>query len=177
MPGTDFVSIINAIEKSIGTPYPTVITPPVESTAFDSLSNFLRNTPTRKVFLVNHSGGDYEYDENMSIEQEIDLDIANNALFLALRSEMEMDFGVAGNDTPAGILLMETNPDDCSKEGQIFDDIEWTPEYEGGAIFSNTDSFETCYWIIDKEILLLQKGKWTGDGNFIQYVLVTITPL
>jgi hypothetical protein len=172
----NITSAIQAIQSSLQSPYPAEITAPIETTAFNSFSNFLRNTPVRKVFLINHTDGDYEYDEDMNMDKEIEMEIANDNVFSETLVACEKVFGRSLGEFPGDIQVSETNYDDNSKEGTVSDGIEWTPEYEGGAVFRNGDSSDTRYWISGKEFIFLQKGKWTGDGNFLLYVLITITP-
>ncbi|HEX2627369.1 MAG TPA: hypothetical protein VHM26_00100 [Chitinophagaceae bacterium] len=173
---SNLTSILEEIQSALQLPYATEVSAPAEATAFNSFSNFLRTTPTRKIFLINHTGGDYEYDEGMNIDKEIEMEIANDAVFSETLIVCENAFGKSLGEFPEDNRVIESNYDDNSKEGNSFDDIEWTPEYEDGAVFRNADSFQTHYWIRQDQFIFLQKGKWTGDGNFIFYVLITITP-
>jgi hypothetical protein len=106
------------------------------------------------------------------------MDITNDNLFNSTLSVADLVFGKYEGEFPADLPnISETNYEDTSRDGEQADDIGWTPEYEGGAIFRNTDSYDLRYWTRDNNFICLQKGKWTGDGNFLLFVLMTISPL
>ncbi|RYG28095.1 MAG: hypothetical protein EOO01_40325 [Chitinophagaceae bacterium] len=178
MPTEELQYFVQTIHSAIDRPYPATVSAPLDTTAFDPLTNFLRNGPARKVFLVNCSGGDYEYDEAMTPAEEARMETENDECFNNLLKAATDVWGEArGEFPPAGMAISETNYADNSHEGQQFDGVEWTPEYAGGALFRNADSLAARYWQQERDVIFTQKGKWTGDGNFLLFVLVTVTPL
>ncbi|MGC4103547.1 hypothetical protein [Ferruginibacter sp.] len=168
---------LEEIKTQLGKSYPAVISSPAEITCNDHLSNFLRNGPARKIFLFNCSGGDHDYDELMTTEMETALEVNNDAMYAAVAEMIVKYFGTpiqAYGQLPADMAA--TDYDDITGEGGISYGIDWTPEYEGGAVFNNADSSTILYWSTSNEYIVLQKGKWSGDGNFLLFTLVTITP-
>ena len=168
--------LLEEITRQVGTDYPPEVTAPAEITYNDHLTNFLRSGPFRKTFLFSWTGGDYEYDENMSLGEEIRMELNNDEIFITVSNRCAALFGKPGLERPDEPIFSVTDHEDSSGELNSYDGVAWTPDYEKGAVFENVDSSDMLYWEAEKEYIILQKGKWTGDGNFLFFVLMTITP-
>jgi hypothetical protein len=167
------------VKQEMGKPYPAVISAPLHDSIITSLTNFLRNGPERKVFLINCEDGDYEYDQKMTQDIEIGMDIRNQECFkITLEAVGKILGPPAKEQLPENMSdVITVDKEDISKEGLRFDDTLWTPEYEGGALYLGEYSGETRYWKIADEFIFLESGSYLGDGDFAYYTLVTITPV
>ncbi|MCF2495701.1 hypothetical protein [Dyadobacter chenhuakuii] len=150
------------------------VSEPIENTGNCNLSNFLRNGPNRKIVIFKYYYGDYEYDELISEDVEISISIANDAIYNTANNLLTKQFGPPQplpihdyNQLPFARIAKEK-----LKENK---DYDWTPEYEGGALFENADDFIFSYWIKKNQYIVLQNGKIWGDGDFTFFVLVTIS--
>ncbi|WP_353722570.1 hypothetical protein [Dyadobacter sp. 676] len=169
-------SLINQVKDLLGVPYPTAVGEPLENTYLSDFTNFLRSGPERKVILFNYECGDYDYDETLSVDDEIKIIAENDGIYdqaqLLITQQLgqplpfeevipfrRSDFDMVQNATGNGI------------------EIEITPEYFGGALFENTDDTTFCCWQKANEYLSLQKGAWWRGGNFFVFSLATITPM
>lgn len=166
---------IGLAKAAMGKPYPTETGKPVEETCNDHLSNFFRNGPNRKVFVLHEAEGDYEYDEEMSIDVEIKMEGESDTIFKSAETMLMTHLGAPLDVPPYSDFAFDASEQELVRDGQRFDNIDWTPEFEGGAIFENADTLDTRCWNLANEYLVLQKGKWTGDGNFALFVVITIT--
>lgn len=167
------------VKKEIGKPYQVVVSEPIENTIITSLTNFLRNGPKRKVFLIFCDGGDYDYDPDMTQDIEIGMDINNNEHFkITLKIATEVLGPPAKEQLPENMdnRVYTVNHEDVSKEGMKFDNELWTPEYEGGALYKGEYTGETRYWETNNEFIFLESAAYLGDGDFAYYTLITITP-
>jgi hypothetical protein len=168
-------TLLISLHAMLDKPYPSRITAPVDSSLSLNLRNFFRERPDRKVAVVFIGSGDYEYDEDMTQDIDIALSIEARQFYKMAGKAISTNHGEPLAKAPVGLLSV--NHDDDSKEGQSFNNEAWSPEYEGGAIFDNADNYDTQHWKIGADVLTLQWGTVTGDGDFDHFVLMTLTPL
>jgi hypothetical protein len=167
-------------ERLLQAPFASSIQLPIDSAQSQNLRNFFRPTPTRKIDVLLIESGDYENEADLTEDTEISYGIAADQMFKAARDALARRYGKALKSAPKGLIQVDTSDppagEATSKEGQIFDDESWTPEYEGGAEFTNGDSGDSRFWRVGSQFLVLQRVRITGDGTFDEVVLITASP-
>lgn len=162
------------VVEILNKPFDGHVGEPIEVSGNGNFSNFLRNGPNRKLVIFNESYGDYEHDESMSDEVEISMSADNDAIYSAAVDLFAKEFGpplplpIESYDE---LPFSRTNFDDSADD----EEGDWTPEYDGGALFENADDFVFEYWNQNNQYIVLQNGKIWGDGDFTFYVLVAIS--
>lgn len=166
-------------QKSLSSPYATIVCPPSSEEICEDVSNFLRNGPYRKICLLFSDSGDYEYDPEMDLETEHEIMAECIATYKQALIFAKSLFGESCARFPPdwSTVYCPDAEDFPEKENAYFDGIPWTIEYEGGPIFQNNDSYEhSCYWEHGNDHIVLQLGKWSGDGNFNYFVAIVASP-
>jgi hypothetical protein len=166
---------IFALQSQLGAPYPEAVTKPIAEALTNTLTNFLRNGPHRKVFVLYQDSGDYQYDPDMTQEAEYGMGAECTAAYKEALVFLEGLFGRRRVGRPAARRsYYEPDSDDFpDKEDQEYDGIVWSPEYEGGPEYTEIDTL--CHWEVNGEYIFLQEGRWTGDDNFEYFTLMTVT--
>ncbi len=167
------------IQELIAMPYPSKTAPTMGISIFAHCDHFFRNTPFRKIIVFNDAAGDYDYDEEMTPDHEIDISIENEKMYketqALLFEELKM-YPFQENEYPSDLDRV-WNYEDETKEGTIIDGEdfeEWTPEYEGG--IHDFDNQYNTIWDLGADYLYLGCGADKGDGNFAYYTFACITP-
>lgn len=160
--------------KLLNKPFQEQVGEPMEIVGSTDFLNFLRNGPNRKLVIFNESYGDYEHEESMSDDVEISIGADNDAIYSAAVDLLTKEFGTP---SPQPVESYDELPFSRIhfKESADVEDGEWTPEYDGGALFENADDFVFEYWHQNNQYIVLQNGKIWGDGDFTFYVLVAIS--
>ncbi len=173
---TELTHALQAFHIQLATPYPIAVTLPVEETIHDDLTNFLRQGPYRRVYQLYSASGDFDYDADLTEDDMYDMEAACNAIYKHALVIAEYLFGKSKDNYPAGShrVFEPVDTDFNHKEDQTFDGIPWSLEYEGGAVYQESDA--TRYWETDSDFIFLQRGRLSGDGNFALFVLLTATP-
>lgn len=165
---------ILALKDQLGAAYPATVTLPVAQVNGDSVSNFMRNGPHRKVFALYTGDGDHECDPDMSQEVECAMESACDRIYKEALVMAEALLGKSrGGFHPWDVYSPDAD-DFIEKHDQAYDGIAWSVEYEGGAVYC--DSHAVRYWDVGGEYVFLQRGKWHGDGNFALFTVMTVTP-
>lgn len=165
---------VSQVVELLNEPFDEHVGEPAEVSGNSNFSNFLRNGPNRKLVIFNESYGDYEHDESMSDDVEISMSADNNAIYSAAVGLLTKEFGTPSpqpvesyDELPFSRIHFDDSAD--------IEDGEWTPEYDGGALFENSDDFVFEYWHQNNQYIVLQSGKIWGDGDFTFYVLAAIS--
>jgi hypothetical protein len=90
---------LNQIVEAISADYPSEIKLPLETSIADSINNFLRPTPYRKIGMIYTEFGDYDYDEDMTESVEFEMEVTCKKLFKELSKELEKILGTATDCT------------------------------------------------------------------------------
>lgn len=166
--------VILALQRQLGSAYPAAVTRPVVQLNGRCITNFLRNGPHRKVFPLYTSDGDHHADPDMSLEAESAMEADCVRVYKEALRIAELLLGQSrGGRQPRDTHSPDAD-DFAEKEGRAFDGIDWSVEYEGGAVYC--DSHAVRYWAVGDEYVFLQRGKWHGDGNFALFTVMTVTP-
>lgn len=165
---------VSEVIALLNVPFEQQVGEPAEISGDNSLTNFLRSGPNRKIVIFNYSYGDYEYDESMSQEIEISIEIENKSIYSTAFDLMKKEFGAP---LPQPVESYEELPFTriAFEDSTDIIDAEWTPEYNGGSLFENADDFVFEYWRENNQYIVLQNGKIWGDGDFTFYVFVAIS--
>lgn len=172
---------LNEVKAGLVAPYPAQVGAPVSETLFDTLTNFFRNGPYRKVFVFADDGVDFQYDEDAQEGDDIDVETDNDAIFDYVLARLEAEFGPAlghfpvRRDSIMDVVDDDDDDDDDEEERTTDDGTEWTPEHDQGALI-DCDSYRSRYWVIEDQYVFLQGGSITGDDNMAAFVALTITP-
>jgi hypothetical protein len=173
------VNITQEIQKLIAMPYPSKTESSMGISIFAHCDHFFRNTPVRKIIVFNDATGDYDYDEEMTPDIEIEISIKNEKIYKEIQTllldELKM-YPVQENEYPSK-LDRSYHYEDETKEGTLLkgeDFEEWTPEYEGG-LHSFDNGYNTI-WDLGTDYLYLGCVSDHGDGNFAYYTFACITP-
>ena len=167
----------NQILECISNKYPTSIKLPVESAIHNSIENFFRPTPQRKIAMVYAEDGDYEYDGDLTQQMEFEMEKKCDNLFYDLSIQLEKELGIGSDNLDYNSMFHIDYDEVEHKDGLIFDNILWSFDYEGGAVFTDCDPPKTKSWQVEGQWFILQNCKWYGDGNFCYFVCCTITPV
>jgi hypothetical protein len=173
----NFAKEFDAICTAIESPFPDRVGLPKVHACGSAVTNMSRDTPTRLSFVLYHMNGDHDYDDELSLDDEFQMDGDLESAFTEAVTQATKRLGKPLGDYPAqSSTLVYANRDDDPREGTVIDDVAWTPEYDTGAVLQTDSMEETRYWVFGNRYVILQQRKWVGDGNFDHVVLVTITP-
>lgn len=150
----------------------------------DSDKNFFRDTPKRKVLVLDYFSGDYEHQSADEIDEFGDQESINrvyeaaNAHLLDKLSYLklvDLDATPWPKDMAGYSDFLDDAKEDlelCDSEGETY---LWTPYADGGALLDE-GGLEYVLWETQDEYIALQKAKVTGDGNYYYCAMVTVTP-
>ena len=136
------------------------------------LETHLLATPRRKTILFMDRTGDYEYDEEMNLDVEVEMAVEVDQCYQLLVQRISEVYGPALEiplDAPSLQARIEPDYDDAD------DDAE-TRSYLSGAYYDNSDDGAESLWQVGTDYVCIQKIKDWGDGNFGFYVIATVTP-
>ena len=136
------------------------------------LETHLLATPRRKTVLFMDRTGDYENDEDLAVDGELEIAGEIDQCYTLLCEQMSALHGAA-LDEDIDDLPVQTRiepDDDCD------DDDAETKSYLSGAYYDNSDDDEASFWQVGNDYVCIQKLKKWGDGNFQFYVIATVTP-
>lgn len=150
----------------------------------ESDKNFFRDTPQRKVLVLDYFSGDYDYQSEDEIDEFEDQE-AIEKVYAAAKAYLQEKLSylksvdVVATPWPRdlasyGDFVNDEKADQelCDSEGESY---TWTPYADGGAILDESE-LEYVLWETEDEYIALQKTKVTGDGNYYYCSMVTVTP-
>lgn len=166
------VEWFSKLQQIIDSPYPDSCEVPSGWMHSAELETHLLATPQRKTALLMDRTGDYEYDENMTVDVELTIEQEIAQCFTLLCQRMTEVYGDAIDlELDDSSLQVRIEPDDEDDD----DDAE-TRSFLSGAYYDNTDVHEASFWRIGSDYICIQKIKKWGDGNFQFYIIATVTP-
>jgi predicted DNA-binding WGR domain protein len=171
---SQYQELLTQIKNDLYTDFPQEVEKSSHEGMHRDISNFFRSGPFRKSYLVDVESGDYEWDEDLTEDVEMEMSSRIEAVYKNILQEAEKIFGASSRLPEDGTLMSEDNEDE-SKEGQVFDEIEWSPIFEKGAHINEYLDNIVC-WRINNRYLVLGNAEWQGDGNFEFLVYFSITP-
>ncbi|MES2819788.1 MAG: hypothetical protein V4812_12475 [Pseudomonadota bacterium] len=174
---TDLIDkTLQRVSDALYLDFPEHVGLPQEESLHPRITNFFRNGPYRRVFVFNCDGGDYDYNPDLTEDQEWQRSAENERIFLAVLERAQQRFGPALGHYPLDTdSMIDVDSDDESLEGEEFDGIEWSPSYAQGATLT-VDDGDCRYWVQNDRYLFLQTGKEWGDGTFVFFVAMTLSP-
>ncbi|SMB84480.1 hypothetical protein [Deinococcus hopiensis] len=171
---------LDQVDSELGSPFLPEVGATLQQTNFDNVSNFFRSGPKRKVIQLNQDSGDYDHDPDLTQDQEIAMQLENEAYFETALAQLQSRYGAPLGHTPVHWESVVTTDDDEeqreAREDEVIDGIPWTPEYDQGAVVW-VDGGQMRYWVIGDRYLFLQEGRVWGDGTFLFFVSVAISPV
>lgn len=168
---TEIQKWFSELQRMIDEPYHASCAEPTASMRSDKLETHLLATPRRKTILFIDRSGDFEYDEEMTVEMEVKFALEIDQCYALLCQRMIEVYGPALNLQIQDLdLQVRTEPEDDS------DDQALTNSYLSGASYDNSDDGDESYWQFGTDFVCIQKIKNWGDGNFQHNVIETVTP-
>lgn len=150
----------------------------------DSDKNFFRDTPQRKVLVLDYFSGDYDYQPAEEINEFEDQE-AIEKVYVAAKAYLQEKLShlktvdVDANPWPKDLATHSDFENDEKEDQELVDpegeSYTWTPYADGGAILEESE-LEYVLWETEGEYIALQKTKVTGDGNYYYCSMVTVTP-
>ena len=135
------------------------------------LETHLLATPRRKTVLIMDRTGDYENDENMTLDSELTVEQEVEQCYALLSQRMTEVYGATIDlEVDDSSLQSRVEPDDEDDDDAITESYLW------GAWYDNCDDQDASFWRIKSDYVCIQKIRKWGDGSFQFYVIATVTP-
>ncbi len=161
---------IETIRQLIAAPYPAEVQPPSLHGIYDGHTNFFRSGPRRKIVVLFDTSGDYQYDPDLTEDDEYRMEADNEAFFARTTQELAAllkDITPRHDLSPAD-LPSSSDFDDEDREDKPLDDgsgLIWTSSFEGG--YEMADVEQAVLWDLGQEYLVLFCHKVIGDDNYL----------
>ncbi len=169
---------LDIVKQLVAAPYPDQIGDVLLYGIHESDHNFFRSGPRRKIAVLHDESGDFEQDEDLTPDDQINSELANEQVFEAVMAELSawLSDRTPLKDAWPADMPMSSDFDGEEREDEELEDGSgtWTPSYEGG--YHEAEIDQRVVWDLGNEYLVLFCQQMPGDGNFVCATGVCVLP-